>query len=210
MTGYAVAERLALADLMAEVGPQAPTLCGDWRVRDLVAHLLLRERRPDAAAGILLPRLAQRTEAIQQRIAARDFPDLLHDLRNPPWWSPVANALLDEPLNLNEMFVHHEDVRRATEPWQPRELPPGLQAALWGQVRRRAKYVLRRWRSTVRVSAPGYGEVLAGSAGSEPVTLEGAPSELALFLSGRQAHARIVLEGPAEQVERLTRARLGI
>ena len=46
MTRYAFAERLALADLMAEVGPDAPTLCGGWTTRDLAAHLLLRERRP--------------------------------------------------------------------------------------------------------------------------------------------------------------------
>ena len=33
------AERAALADLMLEVGPDAPTLCGTWTTRDLAARL---------------------------------------------------------------------------------------------------------------------------------------------------------------------------
>ena len=32
-------ERQQLADLMASVGPDAPTLCEGWTVRDLAAHL---------------------------------------------------------------------------------------------------------------------------------------------------------------------------
>ncbi len=50
------AERAALADLMLEVGPDSPTLCGDWTTRDLAAHLVLRERRPEAA-GLVVPAL---------------------------------------------------------------------------------------------------------------------------------------------------------
>ena len=57
-------ERRALADLFDEVGPDAPTLCGTWTTRDLVAHLLVRERRPDAAGGILIPALSKRTEKV--------------------------------------------------------------------------------------------------------------------------------------------------
>ena len=53
MTGFAARERQALADLLATVGPDAPTLCEGWHTSDLVAHLVLREGRPDAAVGIL-------------------------------------------------------------------------------------------------------------------------------------------------------------
>ena len=49
-------ERAALCDLFAEVGPDAPTLCAGWTTRDLAAHLLVRERRPWASAGIVVPR----------------------------------------------------------------------------------------------------------------------------------------------------------
>lgn len=54
------AERLALCDLFEKVGPDAPTLCGTWLTRDLAAHLIVRERRPDLAVGILIPGLGGR------------------------------------------------------------------------------------------------------------------------------------------------------
>ena len=41
MTRYAFAERLALASLLEEVGPDAPTLCGTWKARDLVIVILI-------------------------------------------------------------------------------------------------------------------------------------------------------------------------
>ncbi|GAA1399356.1 TIGR03085 family metal-binding protein [Catellatospora coxensis] len=210
MTRYAFAERLALADLMAEVGPDAPTLCGHWTVRDLLAHLLLRERRFDAAPGILIKRLAGRTAAVQQRIAARDFGTLLAELRRPPRWSPAGFGPLDELINLTEMFVHHEDVRRAAGGWTPRKLEPGLSEALWGQVRRRAPLLLRRYPVQVRVISPGHGTVTTGRAGTQPLNLTGTPSELLMFLTGRQGHARASLDGPPELTSRLRGARLGI
>ena len=52
MTSLAESERALFADLLAEVGPDAPTLCGDWTTRDLAAHLVVRERRLDATPGI--------------------------------------------------------------------------------------------------------------------------------------------------------------
>ena len=33
-------ERAGLSALLAEVGPEAPTLCGGWHTRDLLAHLI--------------------------------------------------------------------------------------------------------------------------------------------------------------------------
>ncbi|MEV4412194.1 TIGR03085 family metal-binding protein [Catellatospora sp. NPDC049609] len=209
MTRYAFAERLALADLMAEVGPDAPTLCGDWTARDLLAHLLLRERRLDAAAGILIKRLAGRTERVQRQIAAGDFDELLAQLRKPPRWSPAGLAPLDELINLSEMFVHHEDVRRAAAGWVPRKLDPGLSRALWTQARRRASLVLRRYPVQVRVIAPGHGTVVTGRPGTHPVNLTGEPGELLMFLFGRQRHARASLDGIPEHTARLRAARLG-
>ena len=49
---YSREERLALCALLDETGPDAPTLCEGWTTGDLAAHLVLRERRPDAAAGV--------------------------------------------------------------------------------------------------------------------------------------------------------------
>ncbi|HCT76017.1 MAG TPA: TIGR03085 family protein [Micromonosporaceae bacterium] len=210
MTRHAHAERLAMADLMAEQGPAAPTLCGEWTVRDLAAHIILRERRPDAAGGIVLKRLAGYAERVQREIAAHDFPDLLRQLRNPPWWSPISNPLLDEQVNLAEMFVHHEDVRRAQPGWEPRDLSQDLQRELWTQARRRCALVLRRFRAVIHVEAPGFGAARGGAGGPDTLRLSGAPGELLIFLYGRQAHCHTIIDGPSALAEKLRRARLGI
>jgi uncharacterized protein (TIGR03085 family) len=204
MTRLALAERFALVDLMASTGPDAPTLCGEWTVRDLAAHLILRERRPDAAGGIVLKRLAGYTARVQRKIAAREFSQLLAKLRKPGW-----PPFLDEALNLSEMFVHHEDVRRAGPGWEPRPLPGPLQDALWAQVRRRAPFVLRRFKAAVRVEWPGHGQATGGKGGPD-VYVRGEPGELLIFLFGRQTHSRATVEGPPDQADRLRRARLGV
>ena len=209
MSRYARRERLALADLLLDVGPDAPTLCTGWTTRDLAAHLVARERRPDAAVGIVLTPVAAHTQAVQQRFAARDFARLVTDLRNPPVWSPVSNPLLDELVNVNEMFIHHEDVRRAQPEWTPRPLDPEHQAALWSRVRRTAPLALRRFPAAVVLDAGSFGTATAGAGGSR-VTVTGDPGELSLFLSGRQAYARVQLSGDPAVAEHLARARLGI
>ena len=58
MTRTNVAARLrrTLCEVFDDVGPDAPTLCEGWATRDLAAHLVVRETRPDAAAGILVHR----------------------------------------------------------------------------------------------------------------------------------------------------------
>lgn len=208
MPRYARSEREALADLMLSVGPEAPTLNEGWTVRDLVAHLLVRERRPDAAGGILLPPLRQYGERVRARYAARPFAELVAQLRRPPLWSPVSNPLVDELLNSLEFFVHHEDVRRAGSGWRPRDLPAGLHALLWRRATVLGRLALRRFPADLLVQAPGYGELSTGRGGPR-VRLVAAPGELALFLTGRQRVARVQVDGPAELVERLRTARLG-
>ncbi len=50
----AARERASLSDLLDRVGPDAPTLCEGWNARDLTAHLVLRESRPDAVLGVVI------------------------------------------------------------------------------------------------------------------------------------------------------------
>ena len=137
-------ERAALVNTMRAVGPDAPTLCGEWTTRDLAAHLVLRERRPDAAAGILIPALAGYTARKQQRLTdSTDWPDLLEMVASgPPLYSPLK--LLDPLVNTTEMFIHHEDVRRAAPDWQPRDLDGDLTSALRRQVRLAVRMSLSR------------------------------------------------------------------
>jgi uncharacterized protein (TIGR03085 family) len=209
MPRYARVEREALADLLLTVGPDAPTINTGWTTRDLAAHLVLRERRPDAAGGIALRPLRGYAERVRRALAGRPYRQLVDAVRRPPWWSPVSNPVVDGLANTVEFFVHHEDVRRAQPTWEPRQLPAGHQAALWRRGAQLGKLALRRFPASVLVQAPGFGEATTGS-GGERVRLVGAPGELLIFLTGRQRVARVQLDGPAPLTDRLRGARLGI
>lgn len=209
MSRYARSERQALADLMLALGPDAPTLNEGWSVRDLAAHLVLRERRPDAAGGILLPPLRGYAERVRLRLAARPWTELVEQVRRPPVWSPVSNPLTDELANTMEFFIHHEDVRRAASGWRPRDLPTGLHAALWKRVAPLGRLALRRFPANLLVQAPGHGEFRCGR-GGESLRVVGVPGELTLFLSGRQRAARVQLDGPVTLADRLRTAPLGL
>jgi uncharacterized protein (TIGR03085 family) len=207
--GVAKDERAALCDLFTELGPDQPTLCDGWQTRDLAAHLVIRERRPDAAAGIVLRPLAGHTARVQAAVAARPFDQIVAAIRNPPAWSPLsAIGVLDRATNTTEFFIHHEDARRAQPDWQPRPLPEAQSRALWKRVRLTARQALRRLPASVLVDAPGYGQFRLGT-GPE-LRLAGDPGELTMFLSGRQAASRVELTGPDELVTRLRGARLGV
>jgi uncharacterized protein (TIGR03085 family) len=208
VTQFAPIERSALADLMLAVGPDAPTLCAGWTTRDLAAHLVVRLTRVDAAAGIMVPALEAHLRRVQDEVAAQEWDTLVAKVRRRPSWLVVG----DEAINRIEYFVHHEDVRRAKPQWQPRELSPEFAQALWSRVRAQAKLVLRKTPAAVSVSAPGFGTATAGRGGPERpgVDLVGAPSELLLFLMGRQEHTIVELAGPEEITGRMQTAHFGV
>ncbi len=198
-------ERAALVKTMRSVGPDAPTLCGEWTTRDLAAHLVLRERRPDAAAGIMVPALAGYTARKQQRLAdTTDWPDLLEMVASgPPLYSPLK--LLDPLVNTTEMFIHHEDVRRAAPDWQPRDLDSDLTSALRRQVRLAARMSLARSPATVALRDPD-GTTLASLGKGPQCVIAGPAPELLLFLSGRDA-ARLEFTGDDDTVAAVRAAR---
>lgn len=178
-------ERAALSALLATVGPESPTLCGDWNARDLLAHLVLRENRLDAMPGILVPALAGYTARVQRQVAARDWARLLNQFRSgPPLLSPFR--LLDAQVNAMELFVHHEDVRRAQESWEPRALSAGARQGLWRRLRLIARVGYRRSPVGV-VLQQGNGASITAKPGPHPVTLVGQPEELVLHAFGRDA-----------------------
>jgi uncharacterized protein (TIGR03085 family) len=149
MSRFASRERQNLCDTFEQVGPDAPTLCSPWLTRDLAAHLVVRERRPDVAAGIWLPAMTGRLEKVQNGYAAWDWPRLVHEVRSgPPSWSPTSIGRVDEAINTAEFFIHHEDVLRGGPEWTARELPGDLESALWRIVSRVAKMQLALvWRA---------------------------------------------------------------
>ncbi|RSN50423.1 TIGR03085 family metal-binding protein [Actinomadura sp. WAC 06369] len=220
--GPARRERRLLADALAAAGPGAPTLCEGWDARDLAAHLVVREGRPDAAAGILLPPLSFYEERVRSRAADVPFDRLVDRFRHgPPKYSPFALPGMEENANAVEFFVHHEDVRRAGEGAEPREISPDLERVLWRRIRI-ARFVLRNVHVEVtfvrpdgqasrvsrgprgaRAGAPGASGGAAG-AGSRGVRVHGPVGELVLWALGRRDAADVRLEGDTDSVKTLT------
>jgi len=191
------AERRSLADLLLDLGPDEPTLCGDWSTRDLLAHLVIRERRPDAAPGILLPPLAGWTQRVQSQFAQRDFGELVALVRSgPPVWSPLALPPL-RGVDVQEYFIHHEDVRRAQADWSPRPPETERDELVWRQVALMGRLAFRKSPVGVTLRRPD-GDQHAVKAGPRTVVLVGEPGELLLFAAGRD-QAVVSFEGePAD------------
>ncbi|MGH3302974.1 MAG: TIGR03085 family metal-binding protein [Streptosporangiaceae bacterium] len=197
-------ERTALCDLLTELGPDQPTLCNGWQTGDLAAHLVLREHRPDAGAGVMGGPLAGYTRRVQGRLRARTpFPRLVELIRTgPPRLSMFALPGMDERANLVEYFVHHEDVRRAQPDWQPREIGLDLADELWRRLRlarlllRRAPVGVELVRSDGRAAGDGTSRVrITARARTPVVTVAGTPAELTVWTMGRTSAARVRMDG---------------
>ncbi|MDJ1135285.1 TIGR03085 family metal-binding protein [Streptomyces iconiensis] len=210
MSTHAKRERLLLADLLETNGPDAATLCEGWHTRDLAAHIVVRERRGDAAGGILIKPLAARLERVQAEFAAKPYEELLQLIRTgPPKMSPFALKQVDEAANTVEFFIHAEDVRRAQPDWTPRELDSVFEDALWRRLETGARMYGRRSPVGLVLRRPN-GQTAVAHKGAPVVTVTGSPSELLLFASGRQEKADVELDGDKEDIARLYAAKLGL
>jgi uncharacterized protein (TIGR03085 family) len=213
---HAQDERAALAALLAESGPQAPTLCEGWQTRDLAAHLVLRERRPDAGLGVLGGPLAGYTARVQAQYLDRySYPELIALFRDgPPRLSVFAIPGADDAANTIEYFVHHEDVRRAAEGWTERADDTGLSEVLWKRLKG-ARLFFRSAPTGVVLAREGGGTTTPG--GRPPasdlivskhaipsVTVTGSPAELTMWAMGRVRAARVTLDGPEDAIAKLT------
>jgi len=212
MTRHAQSERLLLCDELDRLGPDQPTLCEGWETRDLAAHLLVREHRPDLTAGRFVPFLAGHLDKEQGKIAHGDYTALVDRVRRgAPVWNPMAHPKVDEVTNLIEFFVHHEDARRAQPGWEPRELSPQLSGKLWSALKRSARLMFRKAPTGIVLIAEGQGRHAARLPDEHgTVVLRGTPAELVLYAYGRKSVARVEFEGDADDIAALQETELGI
>lgn len=210
MSTHAKRERLLLADLLESAGPEAPTLCENWSARDLAAHVVVRERRADAAGGLLVKPLAARLERVQAEFAGKPYEELIRLIRTgPPRMSPFALKQIDEASNTVEFYVHAEDVRRAQPDWTARELDPVFSDALWSRIERMARVLGRKSPVGLVLRRPD-GRTAVARRGTPVVTVVGEPGELTMFAFGRQEAAEVELDGDKDAIERLRAAKLGV
>ncbi len=205
-------ERLELCDLLDKLGPSVPTLLAGWTAHDLAAHIVLRERDLVAGPCIVVPGPFQRfAERRRARLAeSEDFGWLVARIRSGPPIGFFRIGWVRSFPNLNEFFVHHEDVRRANG-LGPRTLTPAMDAALWRNVRRGGRYLSRRLHGAgLEIEWAGTDERVTVRSGEPTARLSGPPGELLLYVFGRQAAAQANVDGPPSAVAAVHRTHFGM
>jgi uncharacterized protein (TIGR03085 family) len=207
VTSAATTERELLCDLALRVGPDAPTLSGEWDVRQLMAHLLVRDRQPHNGIGIVVPRLVGRHDRAVERVATREFSSIVEGVRatRSPITLPVVNSL----ANTVEYFVHHEDVRRARPDWRPRVHSRRLRDALWRVLPVLGRTLVVTAGVPVRLRRADTGATMTLRRGINPVVLTGDVGELVLFLYGRKQTYGLAFDGPDAHITAIKAASLG-
>jgi uncharacterized protein (TIGR03085 family) len=206
-------ERLELCDLFEELGHDAPTLLDGWTAKDLAAHLVLRERDLVAGPCLVLPARFQRfAERRRAKLAKqKEFEWLVARIRSGPPRGFFRIGWVRTFPNLNEYFVHHEDLRKANGLGPRDSLTPAMEEALWRNVRRGCRYLSRRLREVgLAISWAGTDQRMAVREAEPAALLSGQPGELLLYLFGRQIAARVEITGPAKAVEAVRRTHFGM
>jgi uncharacterized protein (TIGR03085 family) len=208
---FDAAERARLSDLLDELGPDAPTLLAPWTTRDIAAHLIARERDYIAGPGLVLPgpwgRLAERR---RQALARKDFTWLVATLRCGPPPGFFRIGWVRQVANLNEFFVHQEDVRRANGRG-PRVNERAMDEALWRNVSRARWFLARRLRGAgLELQWAGTAKTVRARRGEPMARIAGPPGELLLYLFGRQEAAQVEVSGPDAATEAVRRTRFGM
>jgi uncharacterized protein (TIGR03085 family) len=205
---YARKERQALCETARSVGPKAPTLCEGWDVKDLVCHLLVRERSLVSAAGIAIPALAGLTGREMARLKKQPFERLVERLRSTRFTLYVLPPV-DATFNTFEFFVHHEDIRRAQKGWRRRTLPDEFVDVLWQTLKAQGTALVRSAGVPVVVRRTDTDETTTLMPGRDPVELSGPVTEVIFYLFGRNEVREVSFSGPEEKVAKLRRADLG-
>ena len=204
-------ERAQLSDLFDKLGPEAPTLLAPWTTRDLAAHLVLRERDYLAGPGLVLPGAWGHFAELRRRaLASRDFAGLVAAIRSGPPPGFFRIGWVRRFPNLNEFFVHHEDVRRANG-YGPRTNERAMDEALWRNVSLAPWFLARRLRGAgLELQWAGTAQTVRARRGEPTARIAGSPGELLLYLFGRQGAAHVEVSGPEAAVTAVRRTRFGM
>jgi uncharacterized protein (TIGR03085 family) len=162
---------------------------------------------PALASFYLVPSDGRRSARLAE---SKDFVWLVARIRSGPPIGFFRIGWVRSVANLNEFFVHHEDVRRAN--WLgPRSLTPAMDAALWRNVRRGSHYLSRRLEACgLEIQWAGTDHRVTVRPGEPTAGLSGAPGELLLYVFGRQDAAQVEVSGPPQAVAAVRRTHFGM
>ncbi len=214
MSDLDLRERRELCDLFDRLGPDAPTLCEGWTTADLAAHLVVRERDPLGAPGILLEgrlgpvgdKLGAVTSAHMARELERGYPAVVERVRTGPP-PPLSFAPVRSRVNLGEYVIHHEDVRRANGQG-PRTDVADLDAEVWKLLKPLSGLLLRKAKPVGVVLRTIDGQEAHAVKGTPRVVVTGGVIDLLLFCYGRDAE--VTFDGPDEAVAAVQATSFGI
>ena len=187
-------QRLSLAGLFDDLSAdewQTPSLCHDWRVRDVAAHLTLAQMGPLPAIGALLrargnlDRMIRDTAVRQARLPTGEYAGLLRAMIGSRKKAPGITDL--EPLI--DVLVHGQDIARPLDRARPMPAPAAAAAATraWSMGR---PFHAERKLTGLRLAATDH----PWQAGQGPV-VEGPIAAILLLITGRPA-ALSQLSGP--------------
>lgn len=202
-----VDERAGITSTLERVGPDAPTLAGNWSTTQLARHLAVQDRLGGIPA-FLARRFVLATN-VRGTAAYLDRPRMAAIVNaGPTGWEAALRRLHRQPssalmrrsvapITLWEHFVHHEDVRRPAG--LARHATPDLTAVVQWLLR----YNRRRLEGEIIHLVTPDGQ--QWSTGSEPsLTIQGPPGELVLWLSGRGLAADLQFQGKPDLLDGLT------
>ncbi|KUI14394.1 DinB family protein [Mycobacterium lehmannii] len=189
-------EREDFAALLDQLTPEQwdqPSLCTDWRVRDVVAHVISYEdlSRPQAVARMALGLLRHRNpNAIGVALNADKSPSELTALMRKYARPRGSTAGFDGRIALTDGMVHQQDIRRPLD--MPRLIKPErLVVAL--EFTKYAPFLRGAWRARgLRLVATD----LDWTHGSGP-EVRGSGEALLMAMAGRGA-ALSDLDGPGK------------
>jgi uncharacterized protein (TIGR03083 family) len=187
-------ERLSLADLFDDLSAEewhTPSLCHDWRVRDVAAHLTLAQMGALGAIEALLrargnlDRMIRDTAVRQARLPAGEYASLLRAMVGSRKKAPGITDL--EPLI--DVLVHGQDIALPLDRARPMPAPAAAAAATraWSMGR---PFQAERKLAGLRLSATDH----PWQAG-EGLAIEGPIAAILLLITGRPA-ALSHLSGP--------------
>jgi uncharacterized protein (TIGR03083 family) len=194
MMTLATEERSDLATLATELTPaqwEAPTLCGQWRVRDVVAHTISFDDLSPAQLAVVFAKgllSVNRINAVGVAAFADYSTGQLCELIQARVRPTGLAAGSGGRLALTDNMIHHQDIRRPLG--LAREIPEDrLRAAL--QFARTAPLIRGAWRARgVRLVATD----IDWTAGTGPV-VSGTGEALLMAMAARPA-AIADLDGP--------------
>lgn len=186
-------ERSYTVDLLKKLKPQqwqARTLCLDWSVEDLSAHLVAREHSAVGGLGLISERFYSLHQSRLEKVKKKGHKYIISELEKMPWYIPAS-------ANVAEFWIHNEDILRGELNMKRSEPDLEVQKYFWSTLKllaRLQKSTLSDLGSVILENTQTNQLITLTNHHSDKNTIiKGLPGELLLYFYGRKEAAKIKL-----------------